>query len=101
MPNDTRGENAELALVRATGRWVGLDYVISVWTIYEDQGYAAYCFGRVHKTKGFMMAERQQRQRLRALRNNRDIARFTVQGRATGKQWAIPFNKHTPPMDDG
>ena len=33
-----------------------------------------------------MMAERQQRQRLRALRNNRDIARFTVQGRATGKQ---------------
>ena len=34
----------------------------------------------------YMMAERQQRQRLRALRNNRDIARFTVQGRATGKQ---------------
>ena len=34
----------------------------------------------------FMMAERQQRQRLRALRNNCDIARFTVQGRATGKQ---------------
>ena len=33
-----------------------------------------------------MMAERQQRQRLRALRNNRDITRFTVQGRATGKQ---------------
>ena len=33
-----------------------------------------------------MMAERQQSQRLRALRNNRDIARFTVQGRATGKQ---------------
>ena len=33
-----------------------------------------------------MMAERQQRQRLRALRNNRDIARFIVQGRATGKQ---------------
>ena len=37
-------------------------------------------------TNNFMMAERQQRQRLRALRNNRDIARFIVQGRATGKQ---------------
>ena len=32
------------------------------------------------------MAERQQRQRLRALQNNRQLARFTVQGRATGKQ---------------
>ena len=32
------------------------------------------------------MAERQQRQRLRALRNDRDLARFVVEGRATGKQ---------------
>ena len=32
------------------------------------------------------MAERQQRRRLRALRDNRDLARFTVAGRATGKQ---------------
>ena len=32
------------------------------------------------------MAGRQQRQRLRALQNNRQLARFTVQGRATGKQ---------------
>ena len=32
------------------------------------------------------MAERQQRQRLRALQNDRQLARFTVQGRATGKQ---------------
>ena len=32
------------------------------------------------------MAERQQRQRLRALQNNRQLARFIVQGRATGKQ---------------
>ena len=32
------------------------------------------------------MAERQQRQRLRALRDNRQLARFIVEGRATGKQ---------------
>ena len=32
------------------------------------------------------MAERQQRQRLRALRNDRDLARFVIEGRATGKQ---------------
>ena len=32
------------------------------------------------------MAERQQRQRLRTLRNNRQLARFVVDGRATGKQ---------------
>ena len=32
------------------------------------------------------MAERQQRQRLRALQNNRQLARFIAQGRATGKQ---------------
>ena len=32
------------------------------------------------------MAERQQRQRLRALRNNRQLSRFVVEGRATGKQ---------------
>ena len=32
------------------------------------------------------MAERQQRQRLRALRNDRNLARFVVEGRATGKQ---------------
>ena len=32
------------------------------------------------------MAERQQRLRLRALCNDRNLARFTVQGRATGKQ---------------
>ena len=32
------------------------------------------------------MAERQQRQRLRALRNDRNLARFIVEGRATGKQ---------------
>ena len=32
------------------------------------------------------MAERQQRQRLRALQNNRQLARFIVQGRVTGKQ---------------
>ena len=37
-------------------------------------------------SQGLMMAERQQRLRLRSLRYNRDIARFTVQGRATGKQ---------------
>jgi hypothetical protein len=30
--------------------------------------------------------ERQQRERLRALRNNHDLARFTVAGRAIGKQ---------------
>ena len=39
-----------------------------------------------HSTLYFEMAERQQRQRLRALRNDRNLARFTVQGRATGKQ---------------
>ena len=33
-----------------------------------------------------VMAERQQRQRLRALRNDRNLARFVVEGRATGKQ---------------
>ena len=32
------------------------------------------------------MAERQQQQRLRVLQNNRQLARFTVRGRATGKQ---------------
>ena len=32
------------------------------------------------------MAERQQRQRLRALQNNRQLARFVQEGRATGKQ---------------
>ena len=32
------------------------------------------------------MAEQQQRQRLRALRNNRQLSRFVVEGRATGKQ---------------
>ena len=32
------------------------------------------------------MAERQQRQRLRALRDNRHLAWFVVEGRATGKQ---------------
>ena len=32
------------------------------------------------------MAERQQRQRLRVLRNDRNLARFVVEGRATGKQ---------------
>ena len=32
------------------------------------------------------MAERQQRQRLRALRNDRNLARFVVEGKATGKQ---------------
>ena len=37
-------------------------------------------------TNNFMMAKQQQRQGLRALRDNRDIAKFTVQGRATGKQ---------------
>ena len=33
-----------------------------------------------------VMAERYQRQRLRALRNDRNLARFVVEGRATGKQ---------------
>ena len=32
------------------------------------------------------MAERQQRQRLHALRNDRNLARFVIEGRATGKQ---------------
>ena len=32
------------------------------------------------------MAERQHRHRLRALRNDRNLARFVVEGRATGKQ---------------
>ena len=32
------------------------------------------------------MAERQQRQRVRVLRNDRNLARFVVEGRATGKQ---------------
>ena len=32
------------------------------------------------------MAEQQQRQRLRTLRYNRQLARFVVEGRATGKQ---------------
>ena len=32
------------------------------------------------------MAERQQRQHVRAFLNNRDIARFILEGRATGKQ---------------
>ena len=32
------------------------------------------------------MAERQQRQRLRSLRDNRALARFVVEGRANGKQ---------------
>ena len=38
------------------------------------------------RERKYSMAERQQRQRLRALQNNRQLARFTVQGRATGKQ---------------
>ena len=33
-----------------------------------------------------IMAERQQRQRLRTLRDNRQLARYIVEGRATGKQ---------------
>ena len=42
---------------------------------------------RVHNTKIIMADhERQQRQRLLALQNNHQLARFTVQGRATGKQ---------------
>ena len=32
------------------------------------------------------MAEQQQRQSLRALRDNHQLARFIVEGRATGKQ---------------
>ena len=32
------------------------------------------------------MAERQQRQGLRTLQNNRQLARFVQEGRATGKQ---------------
>ena len=32
------------------------------------------------------MAERQQRECLRALRNDRHLARFIVEGRATGSQ---------------
>ena len=32
------------------------------------------------------MVERQQRQRLRALREDRHLARFVIEGRATGKQ---------------
>ena len=32
------------------------------------------------------MAERQQKQRLRALRNDRQLARFIVEGRPTEKQ---------------
>ena len=42
--------------------------------------------GRVWRKCTVGMAERQQRQRLRTLQNNRQLARFTVQGRATGKQ---------------
>jgi hypothetical protein len=38
------------------------------------------------KFENLSMAERQQRQRLRALQNNHQLARFTVQGSATGKQ---------------
>ena len=41
-------------------------------------------FKPLHKT--FSMAERQQRQRLRALLHNRQLARFVQEGRATGKQ---------------
>ena len=32
------------------------------------------------------MAERQQKQRLRSLRHNRQLAPFVLEGRATGKQ---------------
>ena len=32
------------------------------------------------------MTERQQRQRVRALRHNRQLARFVLEGRATRKQ---------------
>ena len=32
------------------------------------------------------MVDRQQRQRLRALREDRHLARFVIEGRATGKQ---------------
>ena len=44
--------------------------------------------GRGHKLNlsWVMMAERQQRQRLRALRDDRNLARFVVEGRATRKQ---------------
>ena len=44
--------------------------------------------GRGNKLSSIEMAERQQRQRLRALRirNDRNLARFVVEGRATGKQ---------------
>ncbi len=33
-----------------------------------------------------MMADREQRQHLRTLRNNRQLARFVLEGKATGKQ---------------
>ena len=39
------------------------------------------------------MAEQQQRQCLRTLRNNRDLARFVVEGRATGKQLGTLLDK--------
>ena len=42
-------------------------------------------FGRAHLDRA-TMAERQQRQRLRALRNDRNLARFVVEGRANEKQ---------------
>ena len=40
----------------------------------------------VFENKHITMAERQQRQRLRTLRDNRQLARFVVDGRATGKK---------------
>ena len=42
--------------------------------------------GRIRLAIWISMAERQQRQRLRALQNNRQLARFVQEGRATGKQ---------------
>ena len=41
---------------------------------------------KVNDSTKLIMAERRQRQRLRALRDNRQLARFMVEGRATGKQ---------------
>ena len=52
----------------------------------EMGGAAIYYRGACWRKCTVGMAERQQRQRLRALQNNRQLARFTVQGRATGKQ---------------
>ena len=41
--------------------------------------------GGVFTNETMMMAERQQRQRLRTLRNDPNLARFAIEGRATGK----------------